>query len=89
MGTRQGCNKQSDHLAQASSVEKITFTSVDWLAIVAVLPWSSLSFKLEVNFTELRKPVVTVGTSFDSIGIVVDSHKLQLSFGKRIEGSWR
>lgn len=54
-----------------------------------MLPWSSLSFKLEVNFTELRKPVVTVGTSFDSIGIVVDSHKLQLSFGKRIEGSWR
>ena len=42
-----------------------------------MLPWSSLSFKLEVNFTELRKPVVTVGTSFDSFGIAVDFHKLQ------------
>ena len=40
-------------------------------------PWSSLNFKLEVGFTALRKPVVTVGTSFDSFGIAVDSHKLQ------------
>ena len=40
-------------------------------------PWSSLNFEPEVSFTEPRKPVVTVGTSFDSSGIVIDSRKLQ------------